>query len=69
MSEKKREKEKLIIINDIPLIFPERNVVKQMHMEMLLEPDLLLKALNISKIEQVQAESREPRKPDLSYIT
>ncbi len=61
-------KEKLIIINEIPLIFPERNVVKQMQMEMLLEPDLLLKALNISKIEQVQAESREPHKPDFSYI-
>ena len=63
-----KERFKIIFLGHIPLIFPERNVVKQMHMEMLLEPDLLLKALNISKIEQAQAESREPRKPDNSYI-
>lgn len=58
-------KEKLIFVNGIPLIMPELNVQRQLKIEIWLEPDLLLKAVGISKLEQIQKESKpEP----ISYI-
>ena len=65
-TEKQKLREKFMFVNDVPFIVLERNVVKQMRIEIWLEPDLLTKALNTVKLRECEKESKP--EPKLDYI-
>jgi len=67
-TEKQELREKFIFLNNIPLIVSERNAVRQFQIEVWLEPDSILKALNITKLRECQNELKEKSNPNLSYI-
>jgi len=58
MPSNEKRREKMLFINDLPVLYPERNVARQFQVEMWLDNTPMYQALGLKTPEQIANEKR-----------